>query len=248
MNALATETRWPENLFVLHRQHWLYLNGDMRDIEHSRLTSTERILLIALVLFTLTVIVLTLYLSLISLRLTEYGQITNAQITEHGSKPNLPGISYYVVYAFTVDGQTYQAEQAVTRPIYQRLSRRGASAEIAYMPDDPAISRLAGDNQIYTETSIAIFLVLLCPLLIAALFIRPWRTRRLARDGQIILGEIKTYRKVEANIHLRFTLLSPEGRRLNGIGSTTLHENDTYPETGLPVAVLYLNENFYRML
>lgn len=248
MNTLATEPRWPENLFVLRRQHWMYLTGATHNLEPSRLSPTERTLLALLCTLTLFIAGVALYLSATSLRLTEQGQTIRAAVVEHGARPNLPGIGYYVRYAFTVDGQNYAAEQAITRTIYQRLSRRGATAEVAYLPDNPAISRLAGANQIYTETSLAIFGVFAGLGAMAAVFIRPYRTRRLARDGHIILGEIKTQRQDGANIHLRFTFLSPQGRRLDGIGSTTIQENDIQPAPGVPVAVLYLNENFYRMI
>lgn len=248
MNTLATEPCWPENLFVLRRQHWMYLTGATQNLEPSRLSPTERTLLALLTMITLVITLAAVYLSVQSLRLTEQGEVIQAAIIEHGPRPNLPGIGYYVRYAFLVDGQQYAAEQAVTRTIYQRLSRRGATAEIAYLPGNPAVSRLAGANQIYTETSLAIFGVFAGLGAIAAVFIRPYRTRRLARNGQIILGEIKTQRQEGANIHLRFTFLSPQGRRLDGIGSTTIHENDIRPAPGIPVAVLYLNENFYRMI
>jgi hypothetical protein len=237
------------NLFLLHRANEAFLRGETRMLNNSRLTRRERLLLRLVIIMTIVTAVLAVYLSIQSLRLTQQGVITRAEIVEHGTRFNIPGISFYVIYRFEAGGQSYTAGQAVSESIYRRLSRLDAVAEIAYLPDNPAVSRLAGDNQIYTETSMSIFSVLVGLLITAAIFIRPYRTRRLARHGRVLMGEIKTHRYDRAHIHVRFTFRSPEGRRLEGVGSARVHDtNHITPEPGVPCAVLYHNENFYRIL
>lgn len=249
MSELDTQTRWPVNLFVLHQANLPFLNGESGQLHNSRLTPRERRLLAVIVMVTLVLGGVALYLAARSLHLTEHGVITQAEVIEHGTHFNIPGVHYYVVYSFRASDAVFTGQQAVSEGIYRRLTRRDAVAEVAYLPDDPQVSRLAGDNQIYTETSLAIFGVFAGAFLALAVFIRPYRTRQLARYGQVIVGEIGASRQQGAHIHVRFTFRSPEGRRLEGIGSTNVHlSSATIPEPGVPVAVLYSNENFYRML
>ena len=234
------------NIYLLHEEHAAFLEGEAGQLAGHRFSMREKRILGLLVLATAITGVIALVLSVISLRLTQTGSVTAARVIEHGTRLSLPGLTNYVVYAFTANGQTHTGQSGVTSAIYRQLIRRDASLMIAYLPDNPAISRLAGSHEIYTETSVSIFATLTGIGLCLLMFVRPYRIRRLARAGRLLPGEIKTSRRTRGITYVRFTFLSPEGRRLSGVASS--ERMTAAPKPGAPVAVLYLNENFYRML
>ncbi|MBZ0297663.1 MAG: DUF3592 domain-containing protein [Anaerolineae bacterium] len=244
---MLTTSELPEQLFLLREDHWEYLQGEQSTLPDGRLTQRERHILLGFIVVTFLITCAAIYFSYISLRLTAEGISTEADIIEHGTlSRGIPGLRDYVIYRYTVGNQTYTNQVSVTPAVARRLSRRGATATIVYLPDNPALSRLAGDNELYVETSVSIFLVLVGIGLCLLMFVRPYRVRRLAREGRVLLGEIKTSRRIYGVTHIRFTFLSPEGRRLDGVGSTK--RMTAAPRPGVPVAVLYSNENYYRML
>lgn len=245
--SVVKSNQIPEQLFLLREDYQEYLYGSQLILPDGRLTQSERSRLRVLAVITLLVGCIAAYFSFISLRLTAEGIETSGAITERGTHPRgIPGLSSFVVYSYTVNGETYTQQVSVTSTIARRLNRRGMSAEIIYLPTNPEYSRLTGENQIHTETSVTIFFFLVGISLCLLMFVRPYRVRRLSREGRVLFGEVKTSRRIHGITHIRFTFLSPEGRRLGGVGST--QRVAAAPRPGVPVAVLYSNENFYRVL
>ncbi len=86
--------------------------------------------------------------------------------------------------------------------------------------------------------------------------IAPLRTvsanRRLAREGQVVRGEIagvemrQVWRGYFLSITYSFT--TPEGKTLTGETGFPASPYGLYPTRGAPLAILYVNENLHRAL
>jgi hypothetical protein len=64
--------------------------------------------------------------------------------SRRGKKRKSIGTKHYEAnYRFDVDGKTYDGEDELTHKAWDRLAE-GQAAEILYLPDHPALSRLAG--------------------------------------------------------------------------------------------------------
>ena len=68
----------------------------------------------------------------------------NSSSGRRGKKRKSIGTKHYEAnYRFDVDGKTYDGEDELTHKAWDRLAE-GQPAEILYLPDHPALSRLAG--------------------------------------------------------------------------------------------------------
>ena len=85
-----------------------------------------------------------------------------------GKKRKIGTKQYEANYRFDVDGKTYDGEDELTHKAWDRLAE-GQPAEILYLPDHPALSRLAGPRPKLEKTLFGI--IGLASMIVGALFV-----------------------------------------------------------------------------
>jgi len=212
------------------------------------------------------------YQAYINNRLASSGKITTANIINNSSSSGR-STTYTLEYEFQVampgaEVTTYHQAQTVTSSTYNKHPE-GTRVTIAYLPDNPSISQLAGpdaDPSYIAGQLLAVTLPLFIALGGLIYFVRPvYKDRKLASGGSLIKGQIVeregrfvTGRRRYYELTVSYSFVSPtSGTTLEG--SQSLPRNDLRPDndlgrnTKLPapkaaIAVLYLDDEQYKML
>ncbi|MBZ0288886.1 MAG: DUF3592 domain-containing protein [Anaerolineae bacterium] len=166
--------------------------------------------------------------------------------------------SYYLEYRYDAevngDLRTFTREESVSRDLYDR-AEIGGHLTVRYMPDDPATAR-AIDQPFNGLIFILMGLAFVAGSVIGiyALIRQYRRDRLLERDGQILTGSI-TKSSVSGygnkrQVHIKYEFHSPLGVPLKGSQSQRRRDLEKYdlPPEGTRVAVVYCDDNTYRVL
>lgn len=184
-------------------------------------------------------------------------------------------VSYFLKYHFTtLYGEQVHAEQAVNRSTYERF-QTGDSAPVKYLPDEPTLSALNGsarDNLLDFGNMLIVliggigFVAAFGSLVFLGWYL--WREEHFFKRGQLVMGHV-----LACHGHLEVTQPSPEveirGPAPGGPYMINLsyafhsatgkviksaakrQRNDLcgcLPTFGQPVAVLYLDDQHYKIL
>ncbi|MAS35202.1 MAG: hypothetical protein CL610_14415 [Anaerolineaceae bacterium] len=168
------------------------------------------------------------------------------------------GITYYADYVYTVDDVVYVGDQSVDYDLYRRVER-GMNVDVEYVPSDPAISRLAGTDDAGEIIFLGIFSVIWNGVtwgIVGAFLYSYGRDRILARDGQLVRGELVSIRRKtdsdnDTMLHAEYRFSAPDSGEVI-VSKQKQQRNDMrrkpLPDAGTPVAVLYKNPNHFKML
>ncbi len=185
-------------------------------------------------------------------------------------------VTYYLEYHFTdLSGEHYDSAQSVSRAVYEN-TMNGTSIPLKYLPDDPGQSELAGGlqnamlnfgNMLIAAISGIGFVML--AILLGYLGRYVWRENRFFTRGSLLMGHVlschghtettaetlgvQTYGGETGGpyrIDLTYTFHSPKGKTLKS--SLKRERSDLrhigLPTFGTPVAVLYLDDQHYKIL
>jgi hypothetical protein len=184
--------------------------------------------------------------------ITTQGQFINRRISEDDDST-----SYYVTYRFNHQNQAYTHEQSVNYGLYNEAGETGARVKVVYLPGNPSISAIAGENKL----PLAFLGFGLCwnVFVIPVVFftIRNYRrTRFLAQNGRVIYGQITgasadTDSDGDLRLKIVYRFTTPETRQ--SISKTeTATRNDLkskpLPPMGTPVAILYSDPRQFQLL
>jgi hypothetical protein len=235
----------------------------------------DRAGIILMLLLLITFLALTgslLYQQYIAAQLTSRGTVTTATVLDRGSSSGR-STTYTLAYEYqaALTGQqpaTYRQSQTVASKTFDKHPA-GSKITIAYLPDNPNISQLAGPDADPNYASGQLIAVVL-PIFIAfgglLYFVWPvYKDRRLASGGSIIKGQVVerqgqyvTARRRYYELTIKYSFASPtDGTTLEGTQSlprndlkpdNDLRANAKLPAPGAAVAVLYLDNEHYKML
>lgn len=88
-------------------------------------------------------------------RSTEGRVVTKESRTRGSSRNRSRSKRYEVTYTFTVEGQTFEGRDTLSRDDWERLAAR-APVEVFYRPQDPRSSRLPGHDTWFVKTVLAV--------------------------------------------------------------------------------------------
>jgi hypothetical protein len=194
-------------------------------------------------------------------RLQQSGVITQGTIISRTLSSG-KSTSYYLTYEFSVKGSDtrFTRQQTVRRAAYE-AHPEGSLVTVAYLPDDPNVSRLAGkdaDDSVMQASVPESGLFVLITLVIMFFLLRPVvRDRWLARNGRILEGKVvKSNGRLAGSkrryyrLTVQYEFLSPSGVLLSGKQNAQRDDlrHSLLPRPGAPVAVLYADDRHYKML
>jgi hypothetical protein len=187
------------------------------------------------------------------------GTSTEAEVVELS---NVGGIRpFRMTYRFNYqpaggEAQVFTGEQAVSESDYEKLAP-GDTITVFFLPDEPDVSRFPSEP----ETPLWIcapYLLVLALSLFAVRWFRArehwYRLRRLEREGRLLDGEIVSSRKGIAlpkdrvQVWLTYRFRSPTGEDIEDTGEGGMEDHEALPEPGMPVKVLYVDDNLYRVM
>ncbi|SRR5258708_27690769 len=249
----------PDNLFLLNRGNWNFVNGKSR-----RIVGTNNLLLLVI---SAGVLLILLYIAgnflLTAFLVNQSGHSGSAVIASRRISSG-KSTSYYITFKFTpttgdFQGEPFSVEQSVSRDAYNRLTE-GSEVKISYVPTAPNYALLAGsdaDNSIINSTVTFAFAASIMLLVVMRLFFRDWRRNaRMAREGRLIQGQLTYYHTRRGNkggfyIDIACTFQSPiDGSVITAKGSEARGDlrGKPAPALGTPVAVLYADDNLFKVL
>jgi hypothetical protein len=213
-----------------------------------------------------------------SAQVQQTGVLTQATVTrQHVASTGGRGqVTYFLQYRFAAqNGQMLVAEQAVSRPIYERF-QTGDPVPVKYLPEQPeraALANSASDNSLDSGNALVAltggigFVIVLAALAFLGGYI--WREEQFFTRGRRLMGHVlacharleTTADDLEVNvadppeagrymITLSYTFQSPAGKTIKS--SVKRQRNDLrgclLPKFGQPVAVLYLDDKHHKLL
>jgi hypothetical protein len=228
--------------------------------EKSRIGSSTTMLLIAAIFFLLAALAIYLFGGAV-LRTDEAersGTVTKAMIVDgYVSKGSKGSTSYYIDYEFKLNGQVYRKHILIGSTLYNRVLI-GDTVTIKYLPSDPKVSVLSGDDQDDTDRNenigIMVISVPICLIIGAYCLWVDGKNRRISRGqllpGQILRAEGKRGSKGSYTVSIDFGFTNPYGQQLIKKQSKNRPDlrNTPLPAVGTPVAVLYVDDNFFRLM
>jgi hypothetical protein len=194
-------------------------------------------------------------------RLQQSGVITQGTITGRTVSSG-KSASYYLTYEFNVKGSDirFTHQQTVRRTTYE-AHPEGSLVTVAYLPDDPNVSRLAGkdaDDSVMQASLPESGLFVLFTFVFMFFLLRPVvRDQWLARNGRILQGKVmKSNGRLAGSKHryyklaVQYEFLSPSGAVLSGKQDARRDDlrHSLLPGSGTPIAVLYVDDRHYKML
>jgi Protein of unknown function (DUF3592) len=180
------------------------------------------------------------------------GEIVDKQISSGDDSD-----TYYVSYAYTHAETSYTHKQSVDWDTYQN-AEIGAQVSIKYVPSNPNIASLANkNNPPYFIAGFSLLWNLAVWSVLIGLLVSRSRDNLLAKEGQLIPGEIMTSRSLiegEDNdfyLKVEYAFRAPvDGRLITGHSKTQRNDlrNGTLPGPGSPLAILYRNDTHHKPL
>lgn len=230
-------------VFLIDPRHAGFVAGESAYLSDLRLSWRKTLVIVAL---------LVLSLLLVGSQLVENSDVIDAEVVAlYQEGDDFP--AYYVVVAF----EDRDVEAEIDWEDY-RLLREGMQIEVRY---EPGNLRLGGQT---TEARLRRFFVgvvaaaLLISSLIAVLFwlVLPDRVnRRLERNGVLVDGVVKSCWPLRSTrrvyeIQLRYVFESSAGEKIEDRLTRSRPDlrNQSLPEPGAPIKVLYVNRWLYRMM
>jgi hypothetical protein len=242
--------------FLVNPAHDAIVRGDISAVQVMRGKNRQlRNLMIAASVISVLIVALFFLLdraqSLAARGITTRAQVTRHAIEDQSRRDDVAPL-YYLEYAFTVDGISYEGQEIVDAGTYNRV-RDGDRVVIAYLPDDPRINEIVtGTNS--NVLSLACFTGIGIALAGMIVLYQAAQQRRYTRGG-VIQGEIirveqkmDTQRKPYYQVH--YVFLSPQGARMERMhvlnGEKWIAK--TPPPVGTPVFIQYANEREFQLL
>ncbi len=194
-------------------------------------------------------------------QLQSAGVDTMATIVDRRYTENDDSKKYYITYQFEVvqagSSELYTHEEQVDEDVYQDLSE-GTRVLVRYIAENPRIATIK-DNSIWSliiQTLILLTMILFALVSGHGVWKRSREIYYLQRHGRLIEGELiecKSERDSDNDlvITLRYHFLSPtSGQEIVNKSSTVRNDltESTLPPPGTPVAILYADDQHYRVL
>ncbi len=172
--------------------------------------------------------------------------------------------SYYLTYTFSVNNREYTREESITRSEYNERNS-GDWVTITYAKGDPTSSHLGLPGMRWMAISpflfFAGFLIVMGGVLFLSDLPRRRRIVRMRRDGQLILGQIKSTngkmvrrgsgksRRTDYDVTLFYEFTNPDHILLNSKETFVRNDlkNRNLPNHG-SVTVLYVNNDDFMVL
>ena len=201
--------------------------------------------------------------------LTEYrlatlktGQ-TKGEVVDHRVSRG-KSTTYYVTYQFTLNDHIYKREDSVSSGSYNSYEV-GGNIPVTYVVDDPTTAHI-GENGIHWNSMLPLFCVggfflIFFGVAFIAKLPQYRRFRRMRREGQLILGELKNNRgqlvtrgsgknrrtDFDITIYCQFVNLS--GKKIDAHATVTRNDlKKKELQTNGSVAVLYVSDSDYLVL
>lgn len=191
------------------------------------------------------------------------GKTVVGRITHHRSVSEAQSkyvtVTHYLAYEFEAETPGSDAIQHFTRE--QAVDslfelKDGDNIPIRYLPTNPAVSMIEGSQRANYTPIIAgvIFLVIL--LLVAGrTFQEYFRGQALEARGQVIFGQIDQIKggvdhRGHYHVNIVYHFRCPQGSKIdnNVFRMCDQLRDKPLPSPGTPIAVVYLNAAFYRIL
>lgn len=270
MSETTSETTGSTTLFLLNPHHRPFVEGTSRQLGsaerayHARTFQLGPPTIIALLVCLVWIgwIITNAWEERqINTQLEQAGETTEATITElrdDGGALQPYTMSYRFDYT-APEGETATATaaQPITRTEYERLSI-GDTISIRYLPTDTSVARYASD--VYNTSLWTCIPFLIVPLLAGYIFswyhsLGHWRQlRQLEKEGQLLDGTVIACSKGiplpkdRRQVWLEYRFRTPDGQELHNRGEGSMEDDDPLPAPGTPIKVLYVNDDFYRVL
>ncbi|NDJ77638.1 MAG: DUF3592 domain-containing protein, partial [Chloroflexi bacterium] len=195
------------------------------------------------------------------IKLDQNGVETTGRVIDSEEREGDDSTSYYIEYEFRAveKDRKVTAEKQVSWSNYSRWREKGSSVRVRYLPSNPSVNELVGDNTVDNNRTVGIivgFIVLVVfGLITLAVFNSYLRSRELLRKGTLIKGEVlscSSHEDSDDDLHitLRFRFFTPAGKEITKTESRMANEfkNTPLARPGNPVTILFLNEKRYRVL
>lgn len=252
----------PEDIFILNPTHQKMVTGKRA---YGYYWKQYGLIGLFLSLFFAVIILVSLPGLLTEVRLATLKTAqTKGEVLDHRISRSKKSTSYYVRYQFTVDGRTYEREEAVSGSEYNSYEV-GGSAPITYVAGDPNTSHLGENGIRWAEMMPAIimggFSLIFLVVWMGSSLPHYLRIRRMKRDGQLLLGRLKSSngnlvtrgsgksRRTDYDVTIYCEFTTPTGKAINT--NSTFARNDlkktVLPESGT-IAVLYVSDEDYLVL
>jgi hypothetical protein len=251
--------------FLLLPRNEAFVRGD---VPYPAIKDRAGIALMLLLLLTFVILAGTMvYQQYVAEQLARNGKMTTANIVNRVSSSG-KYTTYTLEYEYQAETVTYHQSQTVSSTTYDKFPE-GSKVTIAYLPDNPTVSQLAGpdaDSNYLSGQIIAVILPLFIALGGLIYFVWPVvKDRKLAKGGSIIKGQIVERRGEMISGKRRYYELTVTYSFVSPLDGTTvqrtqsLPRNDLKPEgnlsrnvnlpaPGAAIAVLYLDNEHYKML
>lgn len=251
----------PEDLFLLNPSHQKMVTGrrNYRYLWHQFGWGGVFLTLFVAAMFALTVPSFLTEVRLATLKTAQ----TKGQVIDHRISRG-KSTSYYLTYQFTVQSQSYTQEESISSEEYYD-HRIGESIPVTYVSGDPTTSHI-GENGIRWTAMLPLLVIggffVVFGLIMIVIQIPGFRRfRRMRRDGQLILGQLRgaggamirrgsgKNRRTDYDVTIQFGFITPNGKRID---SEKMHTRNDLKKKTLPtsgtVAVLYVNDDDYMVL
>lgn len=255
----GTKRQLPSNLFVLKKANRKFLKGERKTFAMFNWIAFI-VLFVPLLLVSVAfgIYDLTLPQQLEQEGHTVSGLITGVNVSDKGDRS--------ITYTFTAEqGPDAGKEFTQTQQLIQNAPRelkKDSFVRVRYLVSDPRTARLTGaDAELAFNDPFLRYLLVASIIGIVVVIIYgiigSIKNHRLARKGRVVLGRLTgfTYASNGAfgTVGASYTLTLPDGRQVHGEGSTARPNADWHarlarPESGTPVAVLYVDESTHQLL
>jgi hypothetical protein len=186
------------------------------------------------------------------------GKETVGTITNKRYSSSSKSTTYYMTYAYVVSGKTYQVEQRISKDIYS-VNNLGGKVTARYLPENPAQARLGGDDKDDDGIKIGFYILIVAwtGFAVGCVFAlnHILRNLKLTAQGQLVPGRVVgahiSRSKSTYTLHLTYAFKSPTtGRTIQRKESAVRNDlrQTSAPAYGLPVRVLYVDDQTYRVM
>jgi hypothetical protein len=191
--------------------------------------------------------------------LTTLGVTTEATVTARSVTTLSEGRYYNIAYTFRVNEQEYSSQEKVYDVAYE-IVEEGSTIGVIYVPHDPRIFSRSTDLKPPWIVPLLAGLAVFCLFLFGRTVVSRMRDRHLSK-GYLLRGEVTDWRTEIRDRgdgpeyvigYLNYTFVRPDGNICDVRTSKKLeiHEanNLISPRSGAPIAVLFVNNDLFRVL
>jgi hypothetical protein len=169
--------------------------------------------------------------------------------------------SYYITYGYSAANQQFHTQEVHVSENTYASHPEGMPVSVVYLPSDPNVSMLTGEDADYSERNkVLLFGLGWLGIAFIGLSAAIWKMReqrlwvQKSRIMQGIVCESQGHQAGEKlryfKLTIRYRFVSPSGIELFGRQSEARDDlaYQALPKPGTPVAVLYLDDKHYKML